>query len=239
MKEFLNTVMNHRSIREFKDEEVKEEHLNAIIDGIMRTASSSALQQASVIRITDPEKKREIADFCGQEFIGRLPEFFIFIVDLYRNEKLIRDYEVTEVRESHVDKFFQGFTDAILMSQNANNVIESLDMGAVYIGNILSDPQKMIDILNLPELTFPALGLGFGYPNENPSLRPRIDKKYRIFENEYKTFDNYKEELSEYDKEVKKSSDITFSELVIGRNKITSPLRIQLLDVARKNGFKL
>lgn len=239
MKEFLNTVMNHRSIREFKDEEVKEEHLNAIIDGIMRTASSSALQQASVIRITDPEKKREIADFCGQEFIGRLPEFFIFIVDLYRNEKLIRDYEVTELRESHVDKFFQGFTDAILMSQNANNVIESLDMGAVYIGNILSDPQKMIDILNLPELTFPALGLGFGYPNENPSLRPRIDKKYRIFENEYKTFDNYKEELSEYDKEVKKSSDITFSELVIGRNKITSPLRIQLLDVARKNGFKL
>ncbi len=239
MKEFLNTVMNHRSIREFKDEEVKEEHLNAIIDGIMRTASSSALQQASVIRITDPEKKREIADFCGQEFIGRLPEFFIFIVDLYRNEKLIRDYEVTEVRESHVDKFFQGFTDAILMSQNANNVIESLDMGAVYIGNILSDPQKMIDILNLPELTFPALGLGFGYPNENPSLRPRIDKKYRIFENEYKTFENYKEELSDYDKEVKKSSDITFSELVIGRNKITSPLRIQLLDVARKNGFKL
>lgn len=239
MKEFLNTVMNHRTIREFKDEEVKEEHLNAIIDGIMRTASSSALQQASVIRITDPKKKREIADFCGQEFIGRLPEFFIFIVDLYRNEKLVRDYDVEEIRESHVDKFFQGFTDAILMSQNANNIIESLDMGAVYIGNILSDPQKMIDILNLPELTFPALGLGFGYPNENPNLRPRIDKKYRIFENEYKTFDSYKKELAEYDEEVKKSSDITFSELVIGRNNITSPLRIQLLDVARKNGFKL
>lgn len=239
MKDFLNTVMNHRTIREFKGEEVKEEHLNAIIDGIMRTASSSALQQASVIRITDPKKKREIADFCGQEFIGRLPEFFIFIVDLYRNEKLVRDYGVEEIRESHVDKFFQGFTDAILMSQNANNIIESLDMGAVYIGNILSDPQKMIDILNLPELTFPALGLGFGYPNENPKLRPRIDKKYRIFENEYKTFESYKEELSEYDEEVKKSADITFSELVIARNTITSPLRIQLLDVARKNGFKL
>lgn len=239
MKDFLETVMNHRTIREFKDEKVKEEHLNAIIDGIMRTASSSALQQASVVRITDPEKKKAIADFCGQEFIGRLPEFFIFIVDLYRNERLVREYGVKEERDSHVDKFMQAFTDAILMAQNANNVIESFGMGAVYIGNILSDPRKMIEILNLPELTFPALGLGFGYPNENPGLKPRIDKKYRLFENEYLVFDSYKEQLLDYDEEVKKSADIGFSDLVIARNKITSPLRIQLLDVARENGFKL
>ncbi|NLD17142.1 MAG: NADPH-dependent oxidoreductase [Tissierellia bacterium] len=245
--DFIKSVMNHKTIREFEDKKVSDEHLKLVIDGLMRTASSSALQQASVIRITDVDKKKAIAKFCGQEFIGRFPEFFVFIVDLYRNERILKDHDKYEERESHVDKFLQGFTDAVLMAQNANNIIESLDMGAVFIGNILSDPQQMIEILNLPELTFPVLGLGFGYPNENPDLKPRIPTKYRLFENEYKIFDDYKNELAKYDEEISAYVDLRFpdktldpfSAQVIERNKITSPLRIKLLEVAKSNGFKL
>ena len=223
--DFIKSVMNHKTIREFEDKKVSDEHLKLVIDGLMRTASSSALQQASVIRITDVDKKKAIAKF----------------------ERILKDHDKYEERESHVDKFLQGFTDAVLMAQNANNIIESLDMGAVFIGNILSDPQQMIEILNLPELTFPVLGLGFGYPNENPDLKPRIPTKYRLFENEYKIFDDYKNELAKYDEEISAYVDLRFpdktldpfSAQVIERNKITSPLRIKLLEVAKSNGFKL
>ena len=90
--DFIKSVMNHKTIREFEDKKVSDEHLKLVIDGLMRTASSSALQQASVIRITDVDKKKAIAKFCGQEFIGRFPEFFVFIVDLYRNERILKEY---------------------------------------------------------------------------------------------------------------------------------------------------
>lgn len=246
MNNFIETVMAHRTIREFKDEEVSEKDLQIIIDGTMRTASSAGLQQASIIRVSDTDKKKAVAELCGQEFIERFPELFIFIVDLYRNDRLIQDQGLDSSRKSHTDKFLQAFIDASLMAQNANNIIESLGMGAVFIGSILSDPQKMIEILNLPELTFPVVGLGFGYPNENPSLKPRIDKKYRLFENEYKVFDNYTDEFTGYDEEMTKYVDLRFpdknldpfSKIVVDRNIISSQKRIQAFEIAKNNGFK-
>lgn len=81
---------------------------------------------------------------------------------------------------SYSDMFFQGFIDAAIMAQNAVNIIESMGMGAVYFGGILNDSQRIIKCLNLPELTFPVVGLGFGYPKTIPEIKPRMDKELRF-----------------------------------------------------------
>ncbi|MFB0972579.1 MAG: NADPH-dependent oxidoreductase [Tissierellia bacterium] len=247
MENLIKRVNDHRTIREFTDQKVSEENLNIIFDSIMRTATSTGMQMASIIHVTDPEKKLEISKVCNQEYVARAPELLIFIVDNYRNNRIIKDTGQIVDRESDVDTFFQGYSDAILMAQNAMNIIESMGMGAVYLGSILNNPEKIIEILNLPPLTFPVLGIGFGYPNQEPQLKPRLDKKYRIFENEYKIFNDYSEELKDYDQEMtsyydlregNKRSDSFFNQ-VVSKAKNPIPNRLMLIEFARKNGFKL
>lgn len=72
------------------------------------------------------------------------------------------------------------------MAQNVVTAAESLGLGTVYLGSILNDSERICEILNLPELTFPVIGLGIGYPNQKPQLKPRMDMRLRVFENSYK-----------------------------------------------------
>src|SRR5699024_5190710 len=41
-----------------------------------------------------------------------------------------------------------------------------------------NDPQKIIEVLNLPKMTFPVLGLQIGIPDQEPQLKPRLPLKF-------------------------------------------------------------
>ncbi len=247
MNNTIKTQLNHKSIREFKDKEVPKELLNDFIEVIQRTASSTGMQTNSIIRVTDKKIKEKIAEVCNQEYVSRMPELFIFIVDAFRNNEIAEEIGNKKYEASHdMDRFFQGFTDSVLAAQNLTNAIESEGLGAVYLGSILNDTEKIIEILNLPQLTFPVLGVGFGYPNQEPQLKPRMDMKLRLFENEYKVFENYSEEIKEYDEIMQTYYDLrdankkvdSFSKQVIGRLENASEKRANILDSVREQGFK-
>ena len=147
--------------------------------------------------------------------------------------------------ENDMDRFFQGFTDACLMAQNVVNAAESLGLGTVYYGSILNNPSRTIKLLKLPKRTFPVLGLGFGYPNQEPQLKPRMDMKLRMFENSYKCFDNYSEIIKEYDEIMQTYYDLrqankrvdSFSNQVVSKLKNVNPLRQRMVDSIIEQGF--
>jgi nitroreductase len=247
MNETIKRQLSHRSIREFSDKAVPEDAVNTLLAAANHTATSSGMQQFSIIRVTDAEVKRRIALVCGQDYVNRLPEFFIFIADCYRNARIAREqgFDGSGIRDS--DRFFQAIFDACLAAQNVTTAIESLGMGAVFFGSILNDSQEMIDILALPELTIPVLGVGFGYPAQDPQLKPRMDVALKVFENQYKVFDNYLENIAAYDKEMQTYYDLrekgrhsdSFSEQIVKKAKAIREKRNLLLSVARKQGFDL
>jgi len=191
----LERQLNHRTIREFKDGRIPEELFNKLIEVARRTPTSNGMQASSIIRVTDNQKRKEIADVCKQEYVARAPELLILIADQYRNYRIADEKGGYEPSARDMDRFFQGFTDACLTAQNIVNAAEALDLGVVYLGSILNDAEKIIEILELPELTMPVLGLVIGYPNQNPQLKPRMSMDLRLFENTYKKFDDYLEEI--------------------------------------------
>jgi nitroreductase len=247
MNETIKKQLSHRSIREFSDRAVPRDVLDTLLAVINRTATSSGMQQFSIIRVTDAEARRRIALICHQDYVNRLPELFIFVADCHRNANIAREQGFDGPGIRDMDRFFQGFTDACLAAQNLTNAIESLGMGAVYFGSILNDPEELIDILGLPGLTFPVLGVGFGYPAQDPQLKPRLDVSFKVFENRYKSFDNYREVIADYDKEMQTYYDLrdngrrsdTFSEQVVKRSGAVREKRGLMLNVARKQGFDL
>lgn len=245
MKSLIEIANNRRTIREFTDKKVDEAIVNEILDAVMHTATSTGIMQASIIRVTDDNKKRQLAEVGGQEYVGRASELFIFIADNYRNYKIIQDKNVEYKKESEVDMFLQGYTDASLLAQNTYFLLEQYGLSGVFLGCILNDAKKTMEILNMPQKTFPVLGLGFGYANQNPQIKPKLKKEFRVFENEYKDFGNYSNVFDEFDKEMSTYYDLRdannrvddFTTQVIKKVNAPKTKRDELLNMARENGY--
>ncbi|NLJ65673.1 MAG: NADPH-dependent oxidoreductase [Clostridiales bacterium] len=247
MNETIKKQLTHRTIREYKDQKVPNEVFEQLMEVARHTASSTGMQACSIIRITDPEMKKKIAKVCNQEYVARATELLIFIVDQYRNSQIAKEKNCLAENAKDMDRFFAGFTDACIMVQNLVTAAESMGLGTVYLGSILNDPEKICELLKLPELTFPVIGLGIGYPNQNPQLKPRMEMKIRVFDNTYRVFESYLDEIKEYDEEMRTYYDLrdpdrsvdSFSNQVVARFNQANPKRQEILNVVRKKGFDL
>lgn len=242
----IDILLNHRTIREFKSTPITPQQLNVLLDVAKRTASSQGMQSFSIIRITKPELKAAIAEICNQEYVARVPELLIFVVDSYRNSRIAREQGVVNDNERDSDRFFQGWTDAALAAQNVVATAELAGFGTVYFGSILNNVPKMIELLGLPELTFPMLGLGIGVPNQEPQAKPRMPKEANIFEDSYKVFDSYMDLLEEYDEEMGQYYDLrdtnrrvdSFTLQIAKKSQNPTPMRQKLIQQAEAQGFK-
>ena len=225
--DMIKKQLNHRTIREFKDKEVDPKLYQSLIDVAQRTPTSNGMQQASIIRVTDPKIKEKLAEICNQEYVVRAPILLIFLVDNYRNHQIALEQGLDSENSGDMDRFFQGFTDGVLLAQNIVNAAESMDLGAVYFGSILNNAGAVCELLELPEYTFPVVGLGIGYPNQDPQLKPRMDMRLRLFENSYEKKDNYLEEIKDYDEEMRTYYDLRQA------NKPMDKFSLQVLDKLR------
>ena len=188
--------------------------------------------------------KAAIAEVCNQEYVARVPELFIFIVDAYRNSRIAREQGITSDIERDSDRFFQGWTDAAIAAQNMVAAAELGGFGTVFFGSILNNVPKMIELLKLPELTFPVVGVGIGVPNQKPQLKPRMPREANVFDDSYTVFDSYLELLEDYDEEMEQYYDMrdtnrrvdSFTKQVAGKKAV--PLRQKLIQQAEAQGFK-
>lgn len=237
MNSTIDTQLNHRTIRAFTDQPVD---LDPILDVAMRTPSSLGLQQCSIINITDPKLKAELARIGNQPYVKDAPVYVLFIVDTWRNDQLTEASGATYPRN-----FIAGFTDACLMAQNVCVAAESLGLGVNYYGNVHNDAQAVIDLLQLPPLTYPVVGMGIGYPDQQPQLKPRLPRQIRVMDNGYVEADpavlkSYDEEMQTYydlrnpDQPVK-----SFSTQVAGHYGAPRDLRDGTFEVAKRQGFNL
>lgn len=243
----IHHQLQHRAIRKFTDQAISEEIIQTLREVVNRTATSVGMQSFSVIRVSDPEIRSRIAQVGRQAYINDLPEFLVFIVDCYRNAMVARDQGYKLSTEGDMDRFFQGWTDASLAAQNLLNAVESLGLGANFYGSILNDSAAIIEILELPELTMPVVGVGFGYSAQEPMLKPRMSIDLKMFDNRYEILDNYSEIFADYDQEMQTYYDLrqadkpmdSFTKQVV--DKLLNPIekRSDLINVMRKQGFDL
>ena len=243
----IDIMLDHKSIRQYKPTRVSPQHLSILLDVAKRTATSMGMQTFSIIRIVKSEIKEAIAAVCKQEYVKDMPELFVFVVDAYRNAQIMKEKGLDLDTANDADRFFQGWTDACLAAQNMVTAAELAGYGTVYLGSILNDVEKMIEILNLPELTFPVVGLGLGMADQKPALKPRMPREANVFDDEYSTFDNYHELLEDYDEEMNQYYDLRspnyplpkFTDQVVGRLQMKDEKRSALVEIAKAQGFHL
>ena len=247
MNETIKTLLNHKSIRAWKKDKIDENIMETLFEVANRTSTSNGMQNASIIRVKDQEKKNQISKVAKQEYLATAPEFIVFVADNYRNSKIIEEKNGGEHYANDPDRFFQGWTDSCLMAQSIAVAAESLGLGIVYFGSILNDQEKIIEILELPENTFPVVGMGIGYADQNPDLKPRIETDKKVFVDKYDAKESYLKELAEYDQVMQTYYDLrdsnrrldSFTDQVVTKNSNPVGKRMELFDNIKKQGFKV
>jgi nitroreductase len=245
MNETIKKQLSRRSIRAFTGEAVPGEMIDTLFAVANRTATSAGLQQFSIVRMTDTEAKRRVSRLCEQEYIERLPEIFIFIADCYRNFRIARAQGLDGEGVRGMNSFLQAFTDTCLAAQNVATAIESAGLGSVFFS--LGNLREWVDLLALPEFTFPVLGLGFGYPAQDPPRKPRMDVTLKVFENRYAVLDDYPGHIAAYDEAMQKhydahekgKSSASFSHLVGKKTRFVREKHERILDAMQRQGFDL
>lgn len=204
MNDVLQLMANHRSIRNYNEEDIPNEIIEKIITTAQWASTSSNLQAYTIIKIKDKARKEKLAELCGkQQHVIDCPVFLVFCGDLNR----ISISAKMENKESHlntVEPFIVATVDAALTAQNVMLAAESFDLGGVYIGGIRNNPKEVSELLNLPDLVYPVFGMCLGYPDKEkiPEQKPRLPLKAILHE---ETYENASQEsnISEYNQVMK------------------------------------
>ncbi|MBN8208273.1 oxygen-insensitive NADPH nitroreductase [Bacillus sp. NTK071] len=248
MNQTIETMLAHRSIRAFKDEQLTDEQIFTLVKAAQSASTSSYIQAYSIIGVKNQEKKKKLAKLAGeQSYVEKNGHFFIFCADYYRHHAAAEMHgtSVTETTQT-TEKFMVGLIDASLAAQNASVAAESMGLGICYIGGIRNALEEVSELLNLPNYVVPLFGLCVGYPDQEPDVKPRLplDNIYHVDEYEQDN-EAFKDSLREYDRTISAYYEARtggqrkagWSSLMA--NKLSTPVRTYMKKFLENKGFPL
>ena len=202
----MNPVMQllraHRSIRKFRETPPSDEIVNEIVRCGQAAATSSNLQATTVIRVRDGKTRREIARVAGdQQYVATAGAFLVFCADLHRS-RLACDIGGGEWVPGMTEHFIIATIDVALFAQNCAIACESLGLGICYIGGLRNDPERICELLDLPDQVYPVFGFCLGYPAQDPEIKPRLPLSAVLLEERYHD-STFQEAIEAYDQHLR------------------------------------
>ncbi len=195
----IEQMHRHGSVRTYTSDRVPLAAVEAIVAAGQRASTSSNLQMWRVVAVTEPATRQTLADLCGrQEHIAQAPLFLAWCADLSRLARACELRGYTQVTD-YMENFLLAAVDTAIAMQNAALAAESLGLGMCYIGAIRNRSQEVIDLLGLPRLVFPLVGMTVGWPAAAPPIRPRLPLAAVLHWERYDRSDE-DQALAEYDR---------------------------------------
>jgi nitroreductase len=187
--EVIATMLDHRSVRGYKPDPLPAGALETLIAAAQSAATSSNMQWWSAIAITDPAKKKVLAEIAGnQKHIEQCPLFICWVADMARNQRISDATKTDFETMPWLETFMVACIDAALAAQNAVVAAQSIGLGTVYIGAMRNDPIKVAELLGLPPQSFVVFGLCVGYAADDKAageVKPRLPQSIVLHKERY------------------------------------------------------
>ncbi|MGM3173991.1 NADPH-dependent oxidoreductase [Dickeya lacustris] len=175
MNQTIELLKQHRSERSYLDKPIPQEVLSAIIESAHLAPTSVNSQQVSIIVTQDPARRARIAELAGgQPWIAKAPVFLTLVLDMHKTATGIAMSGHEQHAHESVESLISGATDVGIALGTLIAAAHAFGLGIVPIGGIRNQPQGIIDLLELPPLTFPVAGLVLGYVDKPANQKPRL-----------------------------------------------------------------
>lgn len=176
LNETCETIISHKSCRNYLSREVPHETLNLLIAAAQSAPSSCNMQSWSVVAVADPSAKGRIAALSGQLHVENAPLILCFLADLARLQQVAVDNGISHDALDYLEMLLVAVIDASLAAQNLVTAAASQGLGSCYIGSIRNELPEMCRMLDLPEKVAPLFGLTIGFPDPafSTEIKPRL-----------------------------------------------------------------
>jgi FMN reductase (NADPH) len=248
----IELMHSHASVRKRTADPVPVELIETIVHAAQRASSTSNLQVASVVAVTEAATRARLAEICGQEHVARAPVVLVWCADLKRLDRACELRGYTQVTD-YVENFLVCVLDVGIAAQNGALAAESLGLGICYLGSIRNNAQAVISLLALPRLVFPVVGMTVGWPAAPPTIRPRLPTSAILH---WERYDPQPRDaaLDEYDRTMiatgiyegrqvpvpgKPGEVEDYGWLEHSARRAAQPARTELRDILKRQGFGL
>lgn len=174
--DLIRRVLSRKTVRRYGDTMPADDLLDLLVACALSASAKSDFQQASILRIRDPEKRAAIGKlFPAMPWIGIAPVFLVFLGDARRLQR-IGELRGKAIANGTLEGFFNASIDAALAMQTMILCAESAGLGVCPISVIRNEVDKVAAILRLPDLVFPVAGLCLGYPSGEGYVSLRLPR---------------------------------------------------------------
>jgi nitroreductase len=158
----FEAIKERRSIRSFKEQDVKEEDIEMLIEAARWAPSAGNIQPWEFIIVRRHDLREELAEAAfGQAFVEEAP----IVIVVCANEN--RSFQGYSVR----GKTLYCIQDTAAAIQNIHLTAHSLGLGTCWIGAF--NEEKVVKILKVPNGVRPVAIVPVGCPAESPAPRNR------------------------------------------------------------------
>ena len=240
--------MTRRTIRKYADKEVDEQLLNRLMEEAARTQTMGNLQLYSIVVTRSKEMKQQLAPaHFNQPMVMEAPVVLTICADFNRTTRWCEERKADPGYDNLLS-FLNAATDALLYTQTLCNLMDEEGLGYCYLGTTIYQPQAIIDVLQLPRLTFPVATLTIGWPDEEPPLSDRLPLESFVHNETYRDYtpeaiDRYytpKEQLPENQHFVSLNHKETLAQIFTDiryTKKDNEAMSEGLLQTLKKQGF--
>ncbi|MDM2853200.1 nitroreductase family protein [Citrobacter sp. Cpo065] len=203
----VEALLRHKSVRAFLPDALPDGSIETMVAAAQSASNSSALNQWSLVAVTDMVLKQQISDTVARSvpvdrisWIEEAPALLLWVADLSRGAEITKDAGKEPFIFDYLDSFLMASIDAALAAQNAVVAAESMGLGIVYLGVMRNIAKELAEIINLPPHSFVTFGMAVGLPDASraSSVRPRPAQPMVLHHNQYNQ-DKYRAYLKDYE----------------------------------------
>jgi nitroreductase len=244
----LEAILTHRSVRRYSARPLPDGLVELLVAAAQSAPSSSNLQAFSIVAIQDKLRKARLTKLAAnQKHVEEAPLLLMFIADLARLRHVAVNVDEPANGLDYTESFLVAVTDAAFAAQNCFIALESLGLGACYIGAMRNHPKDVAEELGLPPGAFVVFGMTIGYPDPEVAtgVKPRLPQSIVLHRERYRLPSTA--HLSAYDEALREfrldqvMSDVAWSKHATGR--VSGPESLMgrhvLRDVLQDLGFAL
>jgi nitroreductase len=186
----MELLNKHVTVRKFKNRVLDDVLLESIIYSGTKASTTGNMQLYSVVVSKEKKLRDKLAPLhFNQQVLKTAPVLLTFVADFNRFTKWCEISNATPGYDNFLS-FYTASIDALLLAQNVCIAAENSGLGICYLGTTTYNAKEIINILDLPQLTFPVTTVAIGYPDETPELTDRIPLKGVIHSEKYVDYSN-------------------------------------------------
>lgn len=203
----VEAMLSHCSVRTFLPKALPDGALETMVAAAQSASTSSALNQWSLVAVTDPELKHQLGQTIARTVpTDRIPwiedssALLLWVADASRSAAITLEQGGDPIVLNYLDSFLMASVDVTLAAQNASLAAESMGLGIVFLGVMRNAAKEVAELISLPPFSFVAFGMAVGHPDPSHpgGIRPRPAQPVVLHHNRYDQ-ERYKQYLEGYE----------------------------------------